>query len=58
MVVYSGAPIKMGEGIEEGRKWGVASLPRQAEDQQQRAIQLFGRFRVNAANNPPNSVAA
>jgi hypothetical protein len=26
MVVYSAAPIKMGEGIEEGREWAKSRL--------------------------------
>jgi hypothetical protein len=34
------------------------SSPGQSEDQKERAVQLFGRFRVDAANNPPNAVAA
>ena len=32
--------------------------PRQPEHQKERPVQLFGRFRVEAANNPPNAVAA
>ena len=34
------------------------SSPGQSEDQEERAVQLFGRFRVDAANNPPDAVAA
>jgi hypothetical protein len=40
MVVYSGAPIKMGEGIEEGTDWGA--LPSQPERDEERTIKLFG----------------
>src|SRR5258708_2556625 len=47
-----------GEGVWERRGRASASSPRQAEDQKKRAVQLFGRFRVDAANNPPNAVAA
>jgi hypothetical protein len=57
MVIYSPPPIKMG-GAWEKRGRASASSPRQAEDQKKRAIQLFGRFPVDAANNPPNAVAA
>ena len=57
MVIYSPPPIKMG-GAWEKRGRASASSPRQAEDQKERAIQLFRRFRVDAANNPPNAVAA
>ncbi len=32
--------------------------PRQPEHQKEGAVQLLGRFRVDAANNPPNAVAA
>jgi len=31
---------------------------RQPEDQKQRAVELFGCFSVDAADNPPNAVAA
>ena len=31
---------------------------RQAEDQKQRAVELFGRFSIDAADNPPNAVTA
>ena len=31
--------------------------PSQAEDKKVCAVQLFGRVRVDAANNPPNAVA-
>jgi hypothetical protein len=58
MVVHLAAPIKMGEGIGDARMWPESSSPRQADDQNERAVQLFGRFRVDAANNPPNAVAA
>ena len=34
------------------------SSPGQSEDQEERAVQLFGRFRIDAANNLPNAVAA
>jgi len=30
----------------------------QSEHDEQRAIEVFGRFRVDATNNPPNAVAA
>jgi hypothetical protein len=36
----------------------IFSSPGQSEDQKERAVQLFGRFRVDAANNPPNAIAA
>ena len=36
----------------------IFSSPGQSEEQKERAVQLFGRFRVDAANNPPNAVAA
>jgi hypothetical protein len=52
MVVHLPPPIKMGGGMAASPLW------RQAEDQKERAVQLFGRFRVDAANNPPNAVAA
>jgi hypothetical protein len=58
MVIYSAQPIKMGRGKGEARMRSAASSPRQAEDQKERAVQLFGRFSVDAANNPPNAVAA
>jgi hypothetical protein len=57
MVIYSPPPIKMGGGW-LGRGRASASSPRQAEEQKERAVQLFGRFHVDAANNPPNAVAA
>jgi len=57
MVIYSPPPIKMG-GAWEKRGRASASSPRQAEDQKERAIQLFRRFHVDAANNPSNAVAA
>jgi hypothetical protein len=47
----------MGEAVERPGL-ASASSPRQAEEQKERAVQLFGRFRVDAANNPPNAVAA
>jgi hypothetical protein len=58
MVIYSAQPIKMGRGRGEARMRSAAPSPRQAEDQKERAVQLFGRFSVDAANNPPNAVAA
>ena len=57
MVIYSPPPIKMG-GAWEKRGLASASSPRQAEEQKERAVQVFGRFRVDTANNPPNAVAA
>src|SRR5260370_37500527 len=47
-----------GQGAWERPGRASASSPRQAEEQKERAVQLFGRFRVDAANNPPNAVAA
>ncbi len=35
----------------------AASL-RQPEDQKERAVELLGRFSVDAANNPPNAITA
>ena len=58
MVIYSAQPSKMGRGRGEARMRSAAPSPRQAEDQKERAVQLFGRFSVDAANNPPNAVAA
>ncbi len=57
MVIYLAPPIKMGR-VWLGRGRASASSPRQAEDKKKGAIQLFGRFRVDAANNPPDAVAA
>jgi hypothetical protein len=57
MVIYSTPPIKMVR-VWLGRGRASASSPRQPEHQKKRAIQLFGRFRVDAANNPPDAVAA
>jgi len=42
----------------ERRIRGAALSPRQTENQKERAVELFGRFCVDAANNPPNAVAA
>jgi len=36
----------------------LARSTRQAENQKQRPIQLFGCFRVDAADHPPDTVAA
>jgi hypothetical protein len=58
MVIYSPPPIKMGRGHGRGADAPRASSPRQPEDKKERAVQLFGRFHVDAANNPPNAVAA
>jgi hypothetical protein len=58
MVIHLVARIKMGEGVTEARMPAGALSPRQAEHQKERAVQLFGRFRVDAANNPPDAVAA
>jgi hypothetical protein len=55
MVVYLALAIKMGEEQIE------PELPhhsaRQPQHQQKRTVQLLGRFRVDAANNPPNAIA-
>jgi hypothetical protein len=58
MVVYLAARIKMGKG-----QIGLAELryrcsARQSEQYQKRAVQFLGRFCADAANNPPNTVAA
>jgi hypothetical protein len=58
MVIHPPRRIKMGEG----RMWkpqlhASALSPGKAEDQKECTVQLFGRFRVDAANNPPNAVA-
>ena len=58
MVIYLAAPIKMGGAWEKRRRRTIAASPRQPEYQKERAVQLFGRFHVDAANNPPNAVAA
>ena len=55
MVIHPGRRIKMGGG---GSGESRGASPGEAEDQKKRAIQLFRRFRVDAANNPPNAVAA
>jgi hypothetical protein len=57
MVIYLAAPIKMGRAWEKRRRRTIAASPRQPEYQKERAVQLFGRFHVDAANNPPNAVA-
>jgi hypothetical protein len=57
MVIYSPPPIKMGRAWSRADAGDILS-PRQPEHQQERAVQLFGRFRVDAANDPPNAVAA
>jgi hypothetical protein len=57
MVVYSRRRIKMG-GMGGARMRSAAPSPLKAEDQKERAVQSFGRFRVDAANNPPNAAAA
>jgi hypothetical protein len=58
MVIYLAARIKMGKGIGEAQMRAVSSSPRQAENQKKRPVQLFGRFRVDTTNHPPNAVAA
>ena len=54
MVAHPPRRIKVGRG--QGRVAGRTS-PRQPEHQQKCAVQLLGRFGVDAANNPPNAVA-
>jgi hypothetical protein len=58
MVIYSLPPIKMGRGVREVQMPTIFSSSRQPEHHKERAVQLFGRFHVDAANNPPNAVAA
>jgi hypothetical protein len=53
MVIYSSSSIKMGFG-----NTSAARSLRQSEQQKERAVELLGRFSVDAANNPPNAVAA
>jgi hypothetical protein len=55
MVIYSPPSIKMGFG---GINTNATSLLRQPEDQKERAVELFGRFSVDVANNPSNAVTA
>jgi hypothetical protein len=52
MVIHSPPSIKMGFG-----NTSAARSLRQSE-QKERAVELLGRFSVDAANNPPNAVAA
>jgi hypothetical protein len=56
MVVHPPPRIKMGGGMGEARRRELSAC--QSEDQEERAIQLFGRFHVDAANSVPNAVAA
>jgi hypothetical protein len=57
MVVYLARRIKMGGGMGEARTCAAGSSPCQPEHQKERAVQLFRRLRVDAANNSPNAVA-
>jgi hypothetical protein len=57
MVIYSPPPIKMGKGWSRADDDDILS-PRQPEHEKERAIQLLGRVRVDAADNPPDAVAA
>jgi hypothetical protein len=58
MVVHLGLRIKMGrEGWIDGAAWPLCSA-RQPQQHQKRTVQLLGRLSVDAANNPPNAVAA
>ncbi len=49
------ALITMRHGCNAGKQTPSARKP---EHQQECAVQLFGRFRVDAANDPSNTVAA
>lgn len=55
MVAYPVPRGKAGCGIKPQR---AVLLARQSENQQKRAVQLFGRVRIDAANNLPNAIAA
>ena len=57
MVVYPARSIKMGKGMGGARMRSAAPSPREPENQKERAVQLFGGFRVDAPNNPSNAVA-
>lgn len=54
MVAYPPPQGKMGL---RGKPRQAVLLPRQPANQQKCTVQLFGRVRVDAANNPPNAVA-
>jgi hypothetical protein len=59
MVIYPPSRIKMGEGMEEAQTRAAAALsPRQPEHHKQCAIEMFGCFRINMADDAPNPVMA
>ncbi len=58
MVIYPPPRIKMGEGMTEAQRRGAAWSPRQPEHDEERAIELFGCFRVDTADDAPNPFMA
>ena len=54
MLVHLAARIKMGVGDVPAP--AANRSPGQAEHQKERAVELFGCFRVDAADHPPNPV--
>jgi hypothetical protein len=58
MVVYPPPPIKMGEGMREAQTLAEASSARQPEHYKKRAIEVFGCFFINMADDAPNPVVA
>jgi hypothetical protein len=57
MVAHPPRRIKVGRGLGAAQIRAAPPSPRQPKHQQKRAVQLFGRFRIDAANNPPNALA-
>jgi hypothetical protein len=58
MMVHPQPPIKMGREITAVRMPAVFSSPRQPEHDEQCAIEVFGCFPINMADDAPNPVLA
>jgi hypothetical protein len=58
MVAHPRLPIKTGRRMDQADAGPWRFSARQAEHQKECAVQLLGRFRVDATNHPPNAVAA